>query len=451
MPTIIKGKVGPDLLVGVPDGSIFIYNVDGTWNPGSAANIAGDPGHPGLTTTFPTNGYQASADTFVGDAAAYDIIRMGNGHRVLYLDPTGVPAAAPGPRLVDIDQITCGSGGQIVDLTSQNFSYGDVKILGGSGNDVLASNAGNDTINAGRGDDFVWGGSGNDTLNGGLGNDTVIGADGDDVISGWLGNDTLSGGGGNDTLYGGVGNDLVFGSAGDDLVFGRLGDDTVDGGAGYDVLYGGFGADLVFGGDGDDTLRGVTGNDTLVGNSGNDVLYGGTGNTVLFGGLGNDQLITTAGLGQDMFGLSGAPASTDTIEGFSQIDGDKLAVELTAFGFATVSATSTVSGASVIVGAGTGLATVNYGTTLNASGTFDIASLTLNADGLMVTHAAVTATTAMAAHEQFIYTDVGGSGALWYDADGSGAGAAVQVAEFRPIVFSADAALHGSDFVLANA
>lgn len=451
MPTIVRGKLGPDLLVGDPGGSIFLYNVDGTWNPGSFAQIAGDPGHGGLSNRFPTAGYQASEDTFQGDANGYDIIRMGDGHRVLYLDPANVPAAAPGPRLVNIDQITCGAGGQVVDLTSQNFSYGNVKILGNSGNDVLAGNAGNDTINAGRGDDFVWGGSGADTLNGGEGKDTVVGGDGNDVIFGWLGNDTLSGGAGNDTLYGGEGNDTVFGSAGDDLLFGRLGNDTLVGGLGNDVLYGGFGTDQVFGGDGNDTLFGVTGNDTLVGGAGDDVLFGGTGSTVLIGGLGHDRLVTTAGLGHDIFGLSGAAGSSDTIEGFSQTDGDRFGVAFSDFGLAKVSATSTLSGAAVSVGAGTGLATVHYGTTLNAVGTFNIANITLNADGLMVTHGAVTATTATAAHEQFVYTDAGGTGALWYDADGAGAGAAVLVAQFGPIVFSADAALHASDFILVNA
>ena len=478
MPTLVKGKPGPELLVGDPGGSIFSYSIDGTWLAKATVRISGDPGHPGPGTLFSTAGMAASADIFQGSASAYDVLQLGNGRKVLFLDDSGAPAVAPGPRLVGIDEIRGGSGGQVIDLTTQRYTYGNVKIVAGRGDDSLASNAGNDTITAYLGNDYVWAGSGNDQAYGGAGADTVLGGDGDDVLYGWLDNDMVDGGAGNDTLYGGLGNDSVQGGEGSDLIFGRPGDDTVDGGAGNDYLYGGFGADQVSGGDGADTLDGVTGNDFLDGGAGNDVmyggagqnvlaggdgndlmfggdgsdhLYGGAGNNVLVGGLGVDILTTTAGLGQDVFGLTSAPLSSDLIEGFSQIDADKIMVQLSDFGLPALSATSTVSGASAIVGAGTGLATVNYGTTLNASGTFDIASLTLNADGLMLTHAAVTATTATAAHEQFIYTDVGGSGALWYDADGSGSGAAVQVAQFSPIVFSADAALHVTDFVLANA
>jgi ELWxxDGT repeat protein len=65
-----------------------------------------------------------------------------------------------------------------------------------------------------------------------------------------------------------VGDDLantLTGSAGDDAIRGLGGDDTIDGKGGNDRLEGGNGNDLVVGGSGGDVLRGGLGNDTLYG------------------------------------------------------------------------------------------------------------------------------------------------------------------------------------------
>lgn len=114
--------------------------------------------------------------------------------------------------------------------------------------------------------------SNNPNLTGGAGNDNILGLGGDDILRGLAGIDTLRGGTGNDTLDGGAGND------------------TLDGGAGDDTLQGGTGSDLLRGGTGNDFLRGGAGNDTLLGGAGNDVLI--VGDTpdadILTGGAGND-------------------------------------------------------------------------------------------------------------------------------------------------------------------
>jgi Ca2+-binding RTX toxin-like protein len=58
----------------------------------------------------------------------------------------------------------------------------------------------------------------------------------------------------------------------------------------------GAGNDSVTGGAGNDTLIGGAGNDTLLGGAGDDMLYGGTGLNVLTGGLGKDHFVFTEAL-----------------------------------------------------------------------------------------------------------------------------------------------------------
>ncbi|MCA3174779.1 MAG: type I secretion C-terminal target domain-containing protein, partial [Burkholderiales bacterium] len=69
------------------------------------------------------------------------------------------------PRLLNVEIIDMGAGDDVVDLTSTVYAYGDVTLLGGSGNDVLWASSGNDRLQ---------GGSGNDTLDGGWGSDTFV-------------------------------------------------------------------------------------------------------------------------------------------------------------------------------------------------------------------------------------------------------------------------------------
>lgn len=62
----------------------------------------------------------------------------------------------------------------------------------------------------------------------------LLGGDGDDKLASALGNDRLEGGNGNDTLIASAGDDRLYGDVGADLLFG---------GAGRDYLYGGDGTD----------------------------------------------------------------------------------------------------------------------------------------------------------------------------------------------------------------
>jgi serralysin len=58
-----------------------------------------------------------------------------------------------------------------------------------------------------------------------------------------------------------------------------------------DRITGSAGQDTIYGGGGNDTLSGGAGRDVLFGGSGNDLLYGGAGSDVLYGGAGSDAFI----------------------------------------------------------------------------------------------------------------------------------------------------------------
>jgi Ca2+-binding RTX toxin-like protein len=77
-------------------------------------------------------------------------------------------------------------------------------ILGGSGNDLLAGEAGDDMLLAGSGRDDLFGGSGNDVLVAGDSDDLLYGGSGRDLLIGGQDNDWLEGGSDDDILIGGV-------------------------------------------------------------------------------------------------------------------------------------------------------------------------------------------------------------------------------------------------------
>lgn len=282
------GLVDAEVKLGVAAGTTFAFESDGVWEDTFARNV-GDPLAAGPNSNFSILNYHRSNDVFRGAAGADNQLLMGNGKFALFLDD---PYSANGdsPRLENIQQILCGSGGQLVDLTSERFTYGSVTIQGGSGNDVLWANAGNDAISGGGGNDNLWGGSGHDELSGGSGKDVLRGGAGNDTVRGGQDNDNVSGGDGNDSIFGDTGRDTLSGNGGDDYLTGGDGNDRLSGGNGSNKLLGGKGADKLSGGHNSDRLEGNTGADTLNGGGGTDVLFGHEDNDVLNGGNGNDQL-----------------------------------------------------------------------------------------------------------------------------------------------------------------
>jgi len=137
---------------------------------------------------------------------------------------------------------------------------------------------------------------------------------------------------GSDLIFGTQFGDFLDGGNGANLIFGEGGDDTLRGGSGNDVIYGGSGNDLLIGGDTNDPPEGNGNNnlqnggdinDNLIGEGGDDILRPGNGHDILNGGEGADTFII------EYFAETGSIDNTNSIDGFSREDGDR--IDLTDF------------------------------------------------------------------------------------------------------------------------
>ncbi len=309
----------------------------------------------------------------------------------------------------------------------------DNVITGNSAANQLNGQAGNDTLNGGGGDDTLTGWSGADIMIGGLGNDTyfvenvgdvvtenlnqgidtvssrlafllpanvenliltgtaAVNGTGNDLansitgntainsLSGGAGNDTLNGGAGADSLVGGLGNDSYVVDHVGDVITENLGEgiDKVSSSVTYTLSANVENLKLT----GAATING-TGNDlanVIIGNTAANQLDGGAGNDTLDGGLGNNVL--TGGTGNDSFRFT-TTGHVDTITDYNVVN-DTVRLENAVF--TVLTATGTL-----------------------AAGQFKVGLSALDTDDFI------------------IYNNT--TGALLYDADGSGLGAAVQIA-----------------------
>ncbi|MBK8815525.1 MAG: hypothetical protein IPN42_08490 [Methylococcaceae bacterium] len=403
------------------------------------------------------------------------------------------------------DSLYGGSRGEFSDFNRlYENNDGNDFLVGGTGNDTLNGGSGNDFLNGDAtvsynqalytDNDTLIGGTGFDTLKGGAGNDILIDIDAN--VSGGIGIDTLqadysnaaygvnndagvhlgtiagvsavferaqgtavlkydsvekfnvTGTKFNDHLEGGVNADTLAGGAGNDDLIGNAGNDMLNGGLGADVMSGGLGNDIYtvdnsgdfveeLNGGGNDTvnasltytlssfvdnmnltgsaaingigntlnniMNGNTGNNLLVGLTGNDTLNGNAGNDTLSGGLGNDSLNGGAGLDRFLFNSALGAANKDTITGFNVAD-DTIVLENAIFTkFVTPSAGAfAVNAVNFVKGAG---------------------AVALDNNDFLVYNTS--------------------TGALSYDADGNGAGAALQIATLVGVP-----ALTAADFLI---
>lgn len=227
------------------------------------------------------------------------------------------------------DQIYGYGGDDVIDAGDGNDTVyageGNDTINGGAGNDFLDGNVGDDTMSGGIGDDVYTVDSAGDVVieNAGEGTDEVRASINYSLVGTEIENLTITGAEGrtatgNDyanKIKGSVGGDNISGLGGNDSISAGDGNDTVDGGAGNDWMDGGDGTDVLSyasatgavtvslaisgnqntGGAGIDNIRNfenLTGsdfNDTLIGSSGNNRLVGGLGDDAMFGGAGDDR------------------------------------------------------------------------------------------------------------------------------------------------------------------
>ena len=274
------------------------------------------------------------------------------------------------------------------------------RITGGVGNDTLAGGLGDDTyvlLNAG--DSIVEAaGQGSDTVETALASYTLRAANVENLtgtsatgqqLRGSDFDNRITGGVGNDTLIGGLGNDTyVVLNAGDSIVEAAAqGTDTVETALSVYFLNAANVENLTYTGAGD--FYGA-------GNAHDNVITGGTGNDILRGGLGADTLIGGAGNDRHLFDSAIGGGNIDAILGFAS-GSDRIWLDDSVF---TQLGTGPLAANAFVIGTGAG-----------------------DAD------------------DRILYDQA--SGALYYDADGNGAGAAVQFA-----TLSGAPALAASDFVV---
>jgi serralysin len=152
---------------------------------------------------------------------------------------------------------------------------------------------------------------------------------------------------------------------------------VINGGGIGETLSGTSRADTIHGFGGRDTISGLAGNDRLHGDAGHDVLIGGKGKDVLFGGTGRDAFVFNSKLS--------AKTNVDTIRDFS-VPSDTIRLENKVF--AGLTKTGKLSAESFYKGLG-----------------------------------------AHDADDRIIYNTT--NGALYYDADGTGAAAAIKFAQLK--------------------
>nr|MBA3756440.1 hypothetical protein [Nitrosomonas sp.] len=328
-------------------------------------------------------------------------------------------------QLITTQQNTGGAG--LDTLTNIN------NLIGSDYNDILTGNTQNNALDGGAGNDTLNGGVGADTLIGGLGGDIFIVNSAGDIIVEYFNEGidkinsnvtyTLPANVEDLTLTGslainGIGNNLA------NKITGNVSNNQLDGGSGNDILNGGAGADTLIGGLGNEiyvvdnvndaiienlnegtdkvnssatytlsnnvediTLTGSlaingTGNslaNKVIGNAGNNQLDGGAGNDVLDGRAGTN--ILTGGTGNDLFKFT-TTGHIDTITDYN-VANDTIQLENAVF------------------------------TALTARGTLAASRFRID-------------TQALDADDLIIYDS--GAGKLLYDADGNGAGIAVQIA-----------------------
>ena len=356
-----------------------------------------------------------------------DAMDGGNGPDTYIVDSAADTIDENGSSLTDIDTVvstvsfTLGVNLEHLVLEGLDNVDGTGNVLanhliGNGGSNRLAGGAGNDTLLGGGGIDLLSGGSRNDTLYGGSRNDVLDGGTGADFMNGGSGNDVFRVDNASDrviedgtsafeidtvlssisyvlgnnlerlTLEGtaalnGTGNalaNLITGNAGDNLLTGADGTDTLAGGAGNDRLLGGAGEDLLLGG---------RRNDVLDGGDEDDTLDGGLGADRLTGGQGRDAFVFTA------FGTANADIATDfrPAAGIGDFLNEADLIQLSSAVFSTIPLT---------LGGNLGAAQFHVGAA------------------------------ATDANQRVIY-DIA-TGALSYDADGSGAGAAERIVLLAP-------------------
>lgn len=383
---------------------------DGSGGGGGAQHIVGTAGNDNLVGGAGNDTLEGLAgdDTLNGAGGADSLVGGTGADRFVFSDP------AEGSRISDfearVDKIVI-DGNEFTSIgSSGDFAAADGRFFAASG--ATSGQDASDRViwNTSTGD--IWydadgNGAGASRLITNVGTAVVIASD-FTVINATSAGFTLNGTGGNDTLTGTSGNDTMNGLDGADMFMTNGGSDVVTGGAGSDTITfnGNFAAtgivvnyatSSITGGEPDgggsvqfssvervigslfnDSMSGTAGSQNLTGAGADDTLWGGTGVDTLWGGNGVDTFV---------FREMGS-GNADRISDFGVGGAETIALDDSAF------------------------------TAIGAPGDFAAG------DGRFRSGAGIT--TGQDANDRVIYNTTNGN--LYYDPDGSGAGAAQLVA-----------------------
>ncbi|ATI80953.1 hypothetical protein A6768_13865 [Sphingobium yanoikuyae] len=441
---ILDGKGGADLLIGGAGDDVYIVDGAGT----RVIETAGE---------------------------GYDIVRTSVG-----LDLAGQSVEeirATGTAAIAI------RGG---DTGSRIVGNGAANILtGGIGDDKLFGGDGNDRLEGGAGRDYLDGGAGIDTASyahaaagvvvslavSGAQNTRGAGVDqllGIENLEGSAFADRLTGDAGANVINGLDGADVMIGGAGNDVYYvDNVGDKVVEkAGGGFDTVVSSIDhvlaanvEALTLSGSDDIEATGNSLDNVLTGNAGDNRLRGGTGADMMIGGAGDDiyyvdnagdRVVEQAGEGHDLvvssvsFNLRGTGAEDIKLLGSAALnaEGDAGANRVT--GNAGHNVLRGDAGNDVLTG-GAGYDNFVFDTALGKNNVDRITDFSV-ADDTILLNAAIfgaagpagylaqgafqTGSVATEADDRILYDAANGN--IFYDADGSGAGAAVLFAQVTP-------------------
>ncbi|WP_150046873.1 cadherin domain-containing protein [Methylomonas rhizoryzae] len=341
-------------------------------------------------------------------------------HYLLSNAADAVQALGSGVRLTDSFSVLAADGSrQTVTIGVSGASeYNELtavkpgKYLGGSNNESITADSGNDRIDAGDGDNLVDAGAGRNSVKAGIGADDITAGEGNDKIDAGEGNNSVDAGGGNNNVKAGAGDDAIRCGDGNDKINAGEGNNSVDAGggknnvkagSGADEIIAGSGNDVINAGDGENLIDAGDGKNKVVSGAGDDKVTTGSGNDNIATGAGNDDI--EAGAGKDRVN---AGAGDDIILGGEAADKLSGGSGSDIFVFADLA----VGGADTV----TDFAEEDL---LRLDTSVFTQLLGATAANFAVGKAAVDA------DDYLIFDDK--KGVLWYDADGSGAGAAIKI------------------------
>jgi Ca2+-binding RTX toxin-like protein len=241
-------------------------------------------------------------DTLGGDAGANHI--YGGRGKDLLLGSDGNDTLDARSDLREADEIQSGEGSDLIyvdnakDYVREHSYYAGIDTVITSVSFDIEDNA-VEVLQAADGYDPI-------NLTGGKYTTTLIGNEGSNVLSSKGRGSVMQGGGGNDVYYVDNANDVIVDTGGVDVVYAST-SFTLAANAGIDTVYAVGDVPILNGNALDNVLLGTSGKNTLNGGAGNDKIYGKAGKDSLTGGSGKDKFVFDTGLSK---------SNTDTIKDF---------------------------------------------------------------------------------------------------------------------------------------